>query len=398
MSHCEKTLGARAPINSILKIRYQVKRNEKPFGVNLEAITQEYIRRVNSGESSYIISVSDERVEDISRASCDEVGVSIIFCNLDLLKHSIKRPYYGCDGTFNVVPKISCEGLDFELNTIISRDLKTGKCFSVMRQLASRKTKAARKDLFKHFVDLLLSNGLKNPLLCEKKDRMSFTTDFVTTYAISLCEIMADRFSPDDAMVNQRDKLIQAICFGCNVHAHRSIQTKVDRAVDPKLYSWAINTRMAEHALEVEGILQEFETKGDNWRSFAKWFRSNICAKILWFTPCYKDPFWSGNYEGVFMETNGNESANERLKGSSEYLLTRGKGLDIISLVNHLEKEDALDAKNILIPSGLQYMGSTKRKTSAARTKKRKRIETIVLDDGGPEVTASEPKRAKTRK
>ena len=182
------------------------------------------------------------------------------------------------------------------------------------------------------------------------------------------------------------------------MHAHRSIQTKVDRAADPKLYNWAINTRMAENVVEVESILQEFESKVDNWKSFSAWLRTNTCAKLLWFTSCYKDELWDGNYHGAFLDTNGNESWNELLKGCASYLLKRGKGLDVISLVNHLEKEDASDAKNILRSSGLQYMGSAKWKTSASRAKKRKRVETIVLDDNGAEVTASEPKRAKSRK
>ncbi|MEM7299127.1 MAG: hypothetical protein AAF391_12780, partial [Bacteroidota bacterium] len=260
----ENTFGVKAPLNSVLKVRYQMKQKEKPFGTNLESITTEYIRRVQSGDSNYIISVSDERVADNSRVSSDEVGVSIILCNHDLLKHSMKNPRYGCDGTFNVVSNITCEGLDFELNTIISKDRKTGKCFAVMRQLASRKTKGARKDLFKHFVDLLLSHNLKDPLRCANNERLSFTTEFETTYAISLCEVLAERFPSDDEMVDQREKLIHAICFGCNVHAHRSIQSKVDRAVDAKLYNWAMNTRSAQNIVQVEIFLQEFEKKGDN--------------------------------------------------------------------------------------------------------------------------------------
>ena len=72
--------------------------------------------------------------------------------------------------------------------------------------------------------------------------------------------------------------------------------------------------------------------------------------------------------------------------------------MGIISLVKQIEKGDALDAKNILRSSGLQYMGSAKWRTSAARGKKRKRVETVVLDDNGVEVTACEPRRAKARK
>ena len=365
----ENTLGAKAPINSIIKLRHQLRSRETPNGTNIEAITREYIRRVTSGESNYIISVSDERVQDRGRVSSDEVGISIVLCNQDLLKHSLKHPRYGCDGTFNTVSKLSCDGLDFELNTIISKDPKTDKCYAVMRQIASRKTKGARKDLFKHFTDLLFSFGLQNPLKCNNDQRISFTTDFETTYAIALSEILADRIPSYDKMVNHRDTILQAICFGCNVHAHRSIQTKVDRAVDSKLYNWGINSRAAENLIEVEHILQEMEAKGDNWKTFASWLRKNSCASTLWFTHCHKHEIWEGTYPGVFLDTNGNESFNERLKGSTDYLLSRGNGLSLVHLVNFLEKEDARDAKNILNSSGLQYMGSSKRKSSSNRGK-----------------------------
>lgn len=135
-----------------------------PFNRSLDSLAREYFINTQSDKSKYIISFSDERRQDTLRITTEQLGRSIILLNRDLLKHSITRPIYGCDGTFNKVSKLSCVGMDFELFRIIEKDDSTGKCYAVIRHMAFGKTKPAGKDFLKTFLNILCNHGLENHL------------------------------------------------------------------------------------------------------------------------------------------------------------------------------------------------------------------------------------------
>lgn len=64
---------------------------------------------------------------------------------------------------------MSCDGVDFELNTIPAKDERTGNYFALMRQVASRRTNPAWKEPIKGFVKLLCKYGLENQLQAKLK-------------------------------------------------------------------------------------------------------------------------------------------------------------------------------------------------------------------------------------
>lgn len=89
--------------------------------------------------------MSDGHTDSEQFHNSAQVGANIIICNSKLLKFAAKRPVLGCDGIFNTVETMSTNGEKLELNTVISKDLRTGKFVAVIRQLAARKTKASRR-------------------------------------------------------------------------------------------------------------------------------------------------------------------------------------------------------------------------------------------------------------
>ena len=74
----------------------------------------------------------------------------------------------------------------------------------------------------------------------------------------------------------------------------------------------------------MELCIQEMKEKEGGWFEFARWLESNSCARILWFLEAYKRSHWGANMKDIFLDTNANESFNERLKSNSKFVLSRG--------------------------------------------------------------------------
>lgn len=47
--------------------------------------------------------------------------------------HGSKKPNIGCDGTFSIGFEDVSDRVEYELNTIVSKYIRTGKPFSVLR-------------------------------------------------------------------------------------------------------------------------------------------------------------------------------------------------------------------------------------------------------------------------
>lgn len=212
--------------------------------------------------------MTDERSQDTVRNTKDLLGISLIIRNRDTLDHSMKRPICECDGTFNTVSKMSCDGVDFELNTIIAKDKRTGKCYAVMRGIASRKTKAARKYLLKYFVKLFCENGLENTLQAKSLRRMAFTTYFETPMHMQHQRLWQKCF---------RQTKIRCIfkLFSWNLFVFvqcarsQSDSKKVDKCSALILYRWAIRTRNARKFQDVDMIIAQMSNFGHSWMRFS---------------------------------------------------------------------------------------------------------------------------------
>lgn len=273
----DRKFGVKAPLRSIQKMLEDF-RNER-FGhrQGLDSFISMCQTSIPINLTDYVICVSDQRKEDIQRHEKDQIGISILLCNEDLLKRSASRPRFGCDGTFGVVLS-SNTGLKFELTTIIAKDDQTGRIYAVMRQLCTRKTTAARKHLFDSFISRIAVHGLQDPLKCSGSKRLTMSSDYETTFAFALGLSLSEYFGTGTAMC-----YIEAVCFGCDVHAKRAILEKCNAQNESELYHWAIGTRELHVRNDVDEALSIMSGLGGKWKTFSEWLISNKVAFELWF-------------------------------------------------------------------------------------------------------------------
>ena len=231
----------------------------------------------------------------------------------------------------------SGDDLDFELVSILTKDPLTGLMYSPMRMIASRKSTGARLKLFERFIKALHANGLQNPLEAPLPRRLTLATDFETTFSLALGHVMKDVFLPHSNLSDLPMRFIEKVCFGCSVHAKRIILDKCGN--DKHLYHWLVGTRIVESAEEVEKVLEDMRKINVHLWHFSDWLRKNKVAIILWFWKRYKSTT-PGVYRRILWTTNISESEHAILKGSSDYLLTKSKGLDLVKAIQFLEKHD----------------------------------------------------------
>lgn len=390
---CEEvrsTLRKSAPHDSVRTLHRKLLCESFPYGRSLSSLLERYLASISSDKQEYIIDVIDEREADKHRCITDQVGVVVLLCNEGLLKRCVPNPFFGCDGTFSTV-QCKADGLVFELTSIVAKDLETGRIYSVMRQLSSRKTVAARKVLFSCFLKKLRILGVEDPLLASPSNRISFSTDFETTFGIAFCQALTEVFRPDDDMGDIWETYVRLVCFGCDVHAKRAILGKLNITDQHHLYTWAIGTRSVSYVEQVDEALTTMLQLGGKWASFASWINGNKVAHVLWFQVFHKQGWRSHPQQMVMWSTNGNESMHARIKGTTEYLMTNGQGLPALSLVNLLERLDTTDLSNLI--GGMQYTSIPLWRRSLRLKKRKLHDDKIVID--GHTVHASEPKRSK---
>ena len=122
----------------------------------------------------------------------------------------------------------------------------------------------------------------------------------------------------------------------------------------------------------------------------------NYMAKVLWFTMVFKSLSWSAYMPLVFIDTSANESFNARSKMTTQYQLSRNKGLQIGVLIRLLDLMDNEDSANILALDIIQYHSKPAFKKNIRNSRKRKHTEVIDVDSDT--VSSSQLKRARSRK
>ena len=170
--------GRQPSEETIRKLRSKYRITRHPHGVNLEALIQEVLDTLEYGCQPYVKDIYDNRLTNPT------VGIVIIMNHDELLKKCVFKPQFGVDGTFNIVSKDE-ENYNMELLSVAAKDDFTGKVYSPFRALTSRKTKEARKVVFRELITRLVELGLKDPLLSSGNSRLSVTTDFETTFGVA---------------------------------------------------------------------------------------------------------------------------------------------------------------------------------------------------------------------
>lgn len=380
--------GINATRSSIRKELFKQRRENGGYGNSIEEVVREF--NIDDCPNPYVISVIDERDNDLVRKQTDQVGVSILMFNKDLLRKALENPNIGCDGTFNVVSSNPSDPLAYELNTIVCKDKTLGCVFPIFRQLASRKTKAARLHMFERLVSILKEYGLQDPLTCSTNFRLSFSTDFETTYAAAFATALAKVFHPNEDLDEHVRYYVHMCCFGCDVHAKRVILEKINISDEHNLYMWAVGTRRVRTIEERNECLSEMVRMGGKWAAFSQWMQDNYIANVLWFQDLHKCNLWGPFLLNVMHTSNANETENYRLKGCPSYLLTHGKGIQLCRLIRLLEQADQVDFDNLSGKNGVKF-GTT----PLFRRKRVRRENDNVIDLSGDNVQASQPKRAR---
>lgn len=151
---------------------------------------------------------------------------------------------------------------------------------------SSRNIVAARQTLIHLLISPLRDHGMPDLLTVRASASLSLTTDFETTFRISLCQSLCNVCRPNDNMSFYGMEYVQALCLNCNVHAKRIGPEKVNIKEDYMLlYNWAVSTRLCNTHTEVYNFLTETYVKGGQFASFAPWLNCNAVANVLWF-PC----------------------------------------------------------------------------------------------------------------
>ena len=267
---------------SIRKQKYNFRAREHPQGRDLIAVKSCLRQRQALSMRQYVHEVIDQREEDEFRLTRDQVGVVVLMWDEDLIRRAIQSPTFGCDGTFSVVAKNS-DDLDFELVSIICQEPRTKRVFSPMRMLASRKTTACRCLLFERFFNELKKSGLPDPLNAASHQRLTVSTDFETTFAISIGRTLAEIYRPDSNLGETANAYVEKVVFGCGVHAHRIVLEKINKRLNPGIYNWMINSRLCHTEEEVVNSISYMKSINLVTLRFAVWLEQNYVARVLWF-------------------------------------------------------------------------------------------------------------------
>ena len=337
--------GTRPSMASIRKQKNNFRMTQHPNGRDLNSVKAALRNRRHLQMKMYLQDVIDERLQDETRLTRDQVGVVILMWDEDLLRRSLSNPTFGCDGTFSVVSK-SADNVDLELVSIICQDPGTRRMFSPMRMLASRKTTACRKLMFDRFFRELKNLGLPDPLTAPPHQCLTISTDFETTFAISLGQSLTEIYRPEHDPADFSHVYIEKVCFGCGVHAHRIVQEKINKRLQGSMYRWMISSRLYETENDVRHAITYMKTINKKVATFAKWLEQNYVARVLWFWRRYKS-LPSSVQRRVMWTTNASESHHALLKGSRHYIMTRSKGMDVISFITFLEALDTKEEQNL---------------------------------------------------
>lgn len=303
-----------------------------------------------------------------------------------------QKPFLGCDGTFSTV-NTTADNLHFELTSIAAKDLDTGRMYSVMGELATRKTVVARKVLFDYFLRKLNSYGLEDPLGSSPSHRVSFSTDFETTFGISFCQALCQTFRPHQDMAEIWESYFPMVCFSCDVHEKRAILKKVTVTENHCLFFCAVGTRLVTHSQQVDDALTCMHDLGGQWATFEAWLNQNKVAHVLWFQVFHKQGYRAHPQQLVLWRTNGNEAMHSLIKRNTDYLITNGRGLPALELVQLLEKMDNTDLENFIALYGVQFTTSPLWKRPYRNFKRKSQDGKVCID--GDIFQVSELKRRK---
>lgn len=390
-----KDYNRKATIGTIRKLRSTFVSKRYPFGKNLSGLIKQMDNDVlNCRTDTYVRSITDERERDLTRSTSDQIGIVVIMYDEKLLKMTVDRPRLGCDDTFSVVAKDN-ENVEWQLCSIVAKSEDIGKVYVPFRALTTRKTIGARKVVFKHLIDKLVSYGLHDPLTAPPHKRITMATDFETTFAIALGKVLMEKFRPGENMGKSFLQYVNMIAFGCDVHAKRIILEKLKINSNEIDYLWAIGTRKVDTQEQVIAALSKMKIEGGKWLSFANWLESNEVAKILWFQHYYKKNWNFVIARYAMWDTNANESINAQLKRSVEMLVTNGNGLSIVELVDLMKDIDKSACQNLEAVGHLQYSSTPLFQKKAKKRKNLERDDKIQID--GKTVNASCPKRKKQK-
>lgn len=76
---------------------------------------------------------------------------------------------------------------------------------------------------------------------------------------------------------------------------------------------------------------------------------------MFWFTSAYKQKNSSIGFHGIMLVTDANESSNASFESCDFYVMSRARKMDVVKLVQLLQKMDGNEAGILHCRSGLQY-------------------------------------------
>lgn len=89
-------------------------------------------------------------------------------------------------------------------------------------------------------------------------------------------------------------------------------------------------------------------TFGDDWICFSNWLRKNILIQSCGLLPSAKTIHWKSYIPDVFIYCNRRECFNNRVKFLEEYILPRGKGIEIFCDWQSHKNKNPLTRKTFL--------------------------------------------------
>lgn len=131
------------------------------------------------------------------RENTDQIGVVGMLRNDELLRVAVNSSQIGCDGTFKTVLCYD-NNVEYELVSIMEKDVQKGNTFAVYRQISTRKTVDARRTRFIYALRKLKSFGFVEPKIADVGKRLSFSSDFETTFGIVFAPALCEVYHPRD--------------------------------------------------------------------------------------------------------------------------------------------------------------------------------------------------------
>lgn len=153
--------------------------------------------KTNDNSDSYILSIVHGCENDDLRSLTNQVGLSILMWNFNLVQRCLRRPDNWCDTTFSFVSSHPTEVVKYELNTMVTKYIELVRVFHLYCQNSFSKTNRARMNMFDVFLKVLRAKRPQDPLAMPVHEIMSLCTDVETTYAVafgrSIAEIVHQR-------------------------------------------------------------------------------------------------------------------------------------------------------------------------------------------------------------